>query len=123
MIKLLKQNEKGQSLVEFAFILLPLLLILLGIMEFGWLFSGQIVVTGAAREGARVAAVGGSGEDIDAAVNRHIEGGLDFNSVSTQVDYGEENVQVVVNALINPLVGFFLQGPLEISAQAVMRRE
>jgi hypothetical protein len=50
-------RDDGASLVEFA-ILLPLLLImLLGIIEFGWLFSQNNDVRHGAREGARAAAV------------------------------------------------------------------
>lgn len=44
----LKRDEKGQSLVEFALILPILVLILLGIIEFGWLFNGKITLTSAA---------------------------------------------------------------------------
>ncbi|MDV3429335.1 MAG: pilus assembly protein [Bacillota bacterium] len=53
----LKNNTKGQSLVEFALILPVLILIILGIIEFGWLLNGQITLTNAAREGARTSVV------------------------------------------------------------------
>lgn len=51
------RNEQGQSLVEFALVLPLLVILLVGILEFGWLYNGQITLTSAAREGARVAAV------------------------------------------------------------------
>ena len=51
-----KKAETGASLVEFA-VLLPLLVtLLMGIIEFGWLFSQHIDVRHGAREGARLAA-------------------------------------------------------------------
>ena len=45
--------EGGQSLVEFALVLTPLLLILLGIIQFGFIFNTYVTLTNAAREAAR----------------------------------------------------------------------
>ncbi|HZM73215.1 MAG TPA: TadE/TadG family type IV pilus assembly protein [Candidatus Polarisedimenticolia bacterium] len=45
--------ERGQSLVEFALVLTPLLLILLGIIQFGFIFNSYVTLTNAAREAAR----------------------------------------------------------------------
>ncbi|WP_449372144.1 TadE/TadG family type IV pilus assembly protein [Arthrobacter psychrolactophilus] len=52
-----RNSERGASAVEFAFILPVLVLLVIGIMEFGYLFNQQISATNAAREGARFAAV------------------------------------------------------------------
>ena len=49
--------NRGQSLVEFSLILTPLLLILLGIVQFGLIFNAQVTITNAAREGARAATI------------------------------------------------------------------
>lgn len=46
-------SERGQSAVEFALVLPLLLVLLLGIIEFGWFLNAKITITGAAREGAR----------------------------------------------------------------------
>jgi Flp pilus assembly protein TadG len=55
--------DSGSSLVEFA-ILAPLLIVLvLGIVEFGWLFGQYNEIRHGAQEGARWGAV--SGPDID----------------------------------------------------------
>lgn len=40
-------------MVEFAAVLLPILLIVVGIMQFGLLFNAEVTLTNAAREGAR----------------------------------------------------------------------
>jgi Flp pilus assembly protein TadG len=48
--------EAGQSLVEFALVLPVLLLILLGIIQFGAVFNSLITLNAAAREGARLMA-------------------------------------------------------------------
>lgn len=47
------ENQRGASAVEFAIILPVLLTLLLGIIEFGYLFNQQISLTQSAREGAR----------------------------------------------------------------------
>ncbi|MFP5341434.1 MAG: TadE/TadG family type IV pilus assembly protein [Candidatus Limnocylindria bacterium] len=50
-------TERGQSLVEFALVLMPLFLILLGIIQFGFVFNSYVTITNAAREGARIGTV------------------------------------------------------------------
>ena len=57
LIKKLRRSEKGQAMVEMALVL-PILLVLVGgIMDFGWLFYNQLALNNAAREGARYAAI------------------------------------------------------------------
>jgi Flp pilus assembly protein TadG len=50
-------SEDGQATVEFALVLPILLMILCGIIDFGWLFYNQAMVNNACREGARFACV------------------------------------------------------------------
>lgn len=49
--------EGGQSLVEFSLILMPLFLILLGIIQFGFIFNTYVTMTNAARDAARLGTV------------------------------------------------------------------
>jgi len=57
--KLSRQAQRqGTATVEFALVLPLLLGLLFGIIEFGLLFKDQLSIQQAAREGARVAAVG-----------------------------------------------------------------
>lgn len=60
-MKLAKRNllrqQRGQSLVEFALLLPILVIIVFSAVEFGRLWMTMNVLTGAAREGARVASV------------------------------------------------------------------
>jgi Flp pilus assembly protein TadG len=51
------RSERGQSLVEFSLVLMPLFLILLGIIQFGFIFNTYITMTNAARDAARVGTV------------------------------------------------------------------
>lgn len=48
-----RTRERGQSLVEFSLILTPLFLILLGIVQFGFIFNSYVTLANAAREAAR----------------------------------------------------------------------
>lgn len=87
----LRKNDKGQSMVEFALILPVLLLLLLGIIQFGIIFSAHIAITNAAREGARVASVGASRQEIVGRMNNSIGGHI---FIPQLVD--------VTNVVINP---------------------
>jgi Flp pilus assembly protein TadG len=51
-------RDRGAAAVEFAIVLPLLLLIVFGIIDFGRLLNAQITLTQAARDGARLAAVG-----------------------------------------------------------------
>ncbi|MCP4363009.1 MAG: hypothetical protein GY796_33810 [Chloroflexi bacterium] len=55
---MLRKSRKGQSLVEFAFILPILLLVILGIIEAAWIVWAYISVQNVARETARYAVTG-----------------------------------------------------------------
>ena len=47
-------SQRGQSMVEFALLLLPFLIVTIGIIEIGRAWSVKQAVTNAAREGARI---------------------------------------------------------------------
>lgn len=123
-----RKNEKGQSIVEFALVLPVLILILVGIIEFGWLFNGKITLTSAAREGARVAAIIKNETTATAAVNETANlSGLTINSVQYSYITGGPNnvnrVKVEVEGSMNPLVGMFITGPVDMASEAFMRVE
>jgi Flp pilus assembly protein TadG len=50
-------STSGQSLVEFSLVLMPLFLILLGIIQFGFIFQSYVTMTNAARDAARLGTV------------------------------------------------------------------
>ena len=57
-------SERGAELIEFAVVLPVMLLIVMGIVDFGFMFQRYVVLTNAAMEGARVAVLPGY-EDAD----------------------------------------------------------
>ena len=50
-------RARGQSLVEFALVLIPLLTLILGVVQFGLIFNSYVTMTNAAREGARTGTI------------------------------------------------------------------
>jgi Flp pilus assembly protein TadG len=73
-----RRAEEGQAMVEFALVIPVLLLLVLGIIQFGILFNNYVTLTDAVRAGARQAAVSRTLPDPVAAttdrVNRSAAG-------------------------------------------------
>lgn len=90
-----RTSQSGQSLVETALILPVLLLLLLGVWDFGRAIYGYITISNAARDGARVAIVdqrlGASGQPLaaEAAANQATSLGLSPDS-DVDVTYLED---------------------------------
>ncbi len=69
------RSECGAELIEFALVFPLLLLVVLGIVDFGFLFQRYEVLTNAAREGARVGMLPSyTNADICARVYSYIQG-------------------------------------------------
>jgi len=68
--------EGGQALLEFALVLPVFLLLLFGLVEFGFLLNASSSVNYASRVAAMLAAEGGRGAGTDCTVLRAIESGL-----------------------------------------------
>lgn len=126
------KNNRGQTVVEFALVVPWLVLMLVGIIEFGLVLNQYMVMTAAAREGARSAALGAddravtgvvkaaiSSQNIDKSIvlveinpsNARLRG----NSVSVTVSYPLKTVTNVMNV-------FFSETPT-IQGSATMRIE
>jgi Flp pilus assembly pilin Flp len=126
LFRRLRKNDRGAALVEFAIVALLLITLLLGIIEFGWLLTGWVVVTGAAREGARAAVVWDI-DEIEDRVNNHTDL-LPFESVTLspapEIGNPGEETTIYVTGELPLLVGFFpIQNPFPIPAKATMRQE
>jgi len=61
----IRGHEDGQTMVEFALVLPILLIILLGIVQYGIAFKNSLALTDAVRAGARKAAVSRSLNNCD----------------------------------------------------------
>lgn len=123
--------ERGQAAVEFALVLPVLLLLVMGIFEFGRIFFSYLVISEMAREGARYGVVGHTNTEIESHIeslntaldparlvitvtppdaNRGRGGGL-----TVAVDYSVD--------LVAPLVGAVLPDPFPLAASCTMREE
>ncbi len=125
--KLIKQQQ-GQSLVEFALLLPMLVVILFGTVEFGRLWMTMNVLTGAAREGARVAAVTAPNTaQVQTAVNNVLNGASITGATITVVGpNAANNVTVTVRINYNVLTGTIVPGisrTLQLTRTASMRWE
>jgi Flp pilus assembly protein TadG len=70
------RSERGAELVEFAIVLPVLLLITMGIVDFGFMFQRYVVLTNAAMEGARIAVLPGyTTPDVQARVQQYASNG------------------------------------------------
>ena len=83
----LRRDERGQAVVELALTLPLLLLIVMGMFDFGVMFQRYEIVTNAAREGARVGVLTGSGYSTGDAQQRALQyltvGGLNVPPVGS----------------------------------------
>ena len=132
MLKLNKKNSRGQSLVETAIVLPIILLIIMGIIEFGLLFNNYIIITNASREGARKAAIGGTDSEIIQVVE-NVTTTLELSKMTISVSpsfssrrHGAQvKVEVVYRAsLITPIIGKFFPGEeARLAATSIMRVE
>jgi len=106
-------GEKGQSAVEFALVLPLLLVLLLGIIEFGWFLNAKITITGAAREGARYLAIHKDSDvgDISNIVEDYLDSGIVSSStVIINKDYDVSGVKmayVKVTGNVKGITGAF----------------
>ncbi len=81
------RNQRGAVAVEFALIVPVLLLLVLGILEFGFGYHAWDATQNAAREGARLGAVSPDRDEIIARV-RGTTSFLDQSKLTVSVDCG-----------------------------------
>jgi len=62
------KNQKGQALVEFAIVLPILLMLVMGIIQFGMMLNSYLAIENASREGARAGIVGSTDAEIESLI-------------------------------------------------------
>lgn len=125
------KNKKGQAMVEMAIVLPILLVILMGIFEFGRIFNTYLIMTNASREGARSAALGDNDTDIIQRINNAIVD-LDSSNLTTTITPSKSSrkrgTEVKVNLqydidLIAPVIDTIIPNPVHLETQTIMRVE
>src|SRR4051794_1334360 len=86
-LKRLRKQDRGAAAVEFALISLPLLYLLYGAISFGFTMNAQITASQLAREGARAAAICGTGAGCSGTASSRMVAAkpAGFSIVSTNI--------------------------------------
>ena len=123
------KNQKGQSLVEFAIILPVVLLLLMGIIEFGMMFNSYLTIQNVAREGARLGIVGGSDIEIKTLI-RDISPNLTPGDLTVNLTPAEgsrksgETLKVSIDYnyhMTVPIISALFNNAIVLKAQTSMR--
>ena len=135
-LKGLRRNENGQSVVELAIAIPILLLVLCGIIDFGWIFSNKMIITYCTRESARYGTVNATDPNaasqvaqraIDVApdyVKDHLDITVTFTNIY-DVRSGDVEVEIHYNVrALTPVTGIFFDGQtVELIAKSIMKVE
>ncbi len=126
-------RERGQSVVEFAIIPPFLAVLVLGLAEFGLALRSHMVTVNAAREGARIGAIGASSADIEAKtvdasgglltaadITVSNAGGATGTSVTVEATYNHSYV-TPFGALLSTITGHAIPNPLPMTSTTKMR--
>lgn len=106
-MKKLRKNESGQSLVEFALCVPILFIVLMGIIDMGWMFFNQLNVQEACRSAARFVCVNSTGTETQAnydALKSQVKSMVDGSLVG--VKPGDTTVDITYSDTLHPLDGY-----------------
>jgi len=123
------RRSDGQALVEFALLVPLLIIIVLGIVEFGRIWMTMNVLASAAREGARVAAVTSPDHtQVETAVENTLSAANITGATITTTDPDPDNNEVTVRVQIDYTVitGSFVPGlnsTMQLSRSVVIHWE
>jgi len=125
------RSERGAAIIETALAVPLLLLIGVGAVEFGRAYRTSRVLTNAAREGARVAALPNRATAVDAKVRQYLQTdglisdatvGVNINGSEVTVSYPFQFVvlQPVAQLLVS---GSMVDSPITVTATSVGQNE
>ena len=136
------RSERGAALVEAAMIMPMILLISVGIFEFGRAYQTSQVLTNAAREGARLAVLEGrTDEEVRARVNKYVtdggltalsDGNIQVNRTTPLTETATASTVTITYPfefmMLNPIVRMVTPAsstgaPITLTASTLMRNE
>jgi Flp pilus assembly protein TadG len=107
-------EERGAALVEFALVLPLLLVVIAGIVDFGFAFQRSEILANAAREGARLGSLQGfTGTVIEDRVREYVRSGVGITSTSVLDTVMPSGTSVIVS---NPNITLNLSGGGTVTA-------
>jgi Flp pilus assembly protein TadG len=118
-----KSTERGAVAVEFALLVPLLVMILLGIMEFGRAYNAQVTLTNAAREGVRSMAINNSQATARTAAKTAatqlnpalVDGNVTFSATDCTVG---TQITVTVSYSLSTMTG--IAGPFAMTGKGTM---
>ena len=118
-----RSNERGAVAVEFALLAPVLVLLLLGIMEFGRAYNVQVSLSSAAREGVRVMAITNNPTGARTAVKNAavaVQPALTDSNITVTPNVCTSGTQVTVKVSysLSTLTG--IAGPFPLEGTGVM---
>lgn len=127
------KNERGASLVEFAVAIPVLLLLVFGIIEFAWILNGHITLTGAVREGVRLAVISDHSDKSRSVIESEVkqvvmDHAMTFQLLEGDIDvlfgtYKKETVVEIKDPELPLLIGIFGNTYKMKSTKATMMHE
>ena len=118
------RSERGAAAVEFALVMPLLLVLVLGIVEFGRAFQVQSTLAAAAREGVRIVALQDDAAAATAVVqsaSTSLDPGLTGGDISISgCAGGAASATLEITYQLPFLTGFFGTG-IDLTARGVMR--
>lgn len=120
------REESGSVSLELALVTPVLMLVVLGLLQFGLWYHAQQVVNSAAREGVRVAATeGGMEEPAEERANQIVLAGLGRMAEGTRIEamIGTDRSSIVVTTRLGGLLPIPGLREFRIEATATSYRE
>ena len=136
--RVMRRNDVGSEIIELAIVMPILVLLLLGIVDFAFLFQRWEVVTNATREGARLGSMGTADDaaglgyvaaDVESRVQSYLTSsglratpaiGVNFD---TTEDINGVIVPTVTVSVSYPSNFIFLPGSINLQSASEMRSE
>ena len=131
-LKFSYRSRIGQAMVEAALVLPLFILILGGMLDFGWVLANQLMVNNGSRDGARWAIVNSTSSNLAEQVTTrvHQSPGLESTTlvtVTAEKINSSTDIQVLVTKkvkVLTPLTGMFFENQeTVVESKTIMRIE
>ena len=118
-----ERSERGAVAVEFALLAPVLIMLLLGIMEFGRAYNAQITLSSAARESVRVMAIGNNPTAARAAGKNAavgLQSALEDSNITISPTKCTTGAQVTITVTYTLSTMTRIAGPFPMEGKGVM---
>jgi Flp pilus assembly protein TadG len=104
-----KPNSKGQALVEFAFVFPLFMILLVAVIEYGFLMNANLASSYATRDASLVGAEAGNNTGADCAILQKIEQDINgpsstANIANVQIYWADSTTGAMIGANVNTYV-------------------